>query len=293
MRIGIVGAENSHCAHIARSLNVDKAVRGVEVTHIWGETAEFARAAAEEGKVATTVEDPTDMIGSVDGVVVDHRHGKDHLPAARPFVEAGIPVFVDKPFCTDLREGVEFVRFARGKGVPITSYSVLSLQQSARRFGEEMRKLGTLRSLVTAGPCDLESEYGGVFFYGIHQVDLICNLIDAAPVKAMAFRSGDDGVAAVGFQSGPTAVMNLLKDWWSGGFTATAYGDEAPGVHHSALPFDDQMYVSGIQLFCKMFETGEEPLPARLYLRPVAVLDAIQRSLEAGGPAEVSTVRDL
>ncbi len=46
MRIGIVGAENSHCAHIAKSLNVEGSLPGCEVTHVWGETPEFAAKAA-------------------------------------------------------------------------------------------------------------------------------------------------------------------------------------------------------------------------------------------------------
>ena len=45
LNIGIVGAENSHTAAIAKVLNVEKRVRGVRVTHVWGETAQYAQAA--------------------------------------------------------------------------------------------------------------------------------------------------------------------------------------------------------------------------------------------------------
>jgi len=71
MRIGIVGAENSHCAHIAKSLNVRKSLPGCEVTHVWGETPEFAAKAAEEGNIPNIVDDPTDMIGHIDGAMFD------------------------------------------------------------------------------------------------------------------------------------------------------------------------------------------------------------------------------
>ncbi|UCC68424.1 MAG: Gfo/Idh/MocA family oxidoreductase [Armatimonadota bacterium] len=291
MRIGIVGAENSHCAHIAKSLNVEKDVPGVEVTHVWGETPEFAAKVAEEGSIPNIVADHTDMIGRVDGIVVDHRDGKHHLPAARPFVEAGIPVFVDKPFCTDLREGIEFARFARDKGVPVTSYSVLSLQQSALSFAEEMSKLAPLRSLVTAGPVDIDSEHSGVFFYAVHQVDLICSLVDDRPSQVAALRRGGDGAAVITFDPGPVAIVNCLRDWWAAGFVATAYSDE--GVHHSPLPFDDKMYLSGIRRFCDMFATGQEPAPPAAYLRPVAILHAMQESFDSGRPAEVQPIPEI
>ena len=88
--IGIVGAENSHTASIAKVLNVEKQVRGVRVTHVWGETPAFARAAAAAGQIPNIVKKPEDLIGVVDAAAVDHRHPKFHLPAARPLLEAGM-----------------------------------------------------------------------------------------------------------------------------------------------------------------------------------------------------------
>jgi predicted dehydrogenase len=293
MRIGIVGAENSHCAHIAKSLNAENDVPGCEVTHVWGETPEFAAKAAEEGRIPNIVGEYTEMIGAVDGVVVDHRHAKHHLPAARPFVEAGIPVFVDKPFCIDLDEGVEFVRFAREKGVAITSYSVLSLQRSVGEFVEALRPLGNLRSLVTAGPGDVDDPNGGVYFYGIHQVDLVSGLLDRPARSVHAIRHGDDGLAAITFEGGPIVAVHLLKDWWGAGFTATACGEEGVGAHHSTLPMDEKMYLTGIERFCRMFESGEEPLPPIAYLRPVAILAAMQESFDTGLPVAVRAVPEV
>jgi predicted dehydrogenase len=208
-------------------------------------------------------------------------------------VDAGIPVFVDKPFCIDLDEGIEFVRHAREKGVPITSFSTLPIQQSVTDFAEAMKGLGKLRSIVTAGPGDVDDQYGGVFFYGIHQVDLLCTLLDRPAVQVTSARHGDDGVATVAFADGVVAVLNMLKDWWAGGFCATAYGDEAPGVHHSALAMDEDPYLTGVKRFCTMFETGEEPVPPRSYLRPVAILSAMQESFDSGRPVDVREVPEI
>ncbi len=291
MRIGIVGAENSHCAHIAKSLNIQRSLPGAQVTHVWGETPEFAAKAAREGQIPNIVDQPPDMIGHIDGVMLDHRHGKDHLSAARPFVEANIPVFVDKPFCTDIEEGIEFVRFARSKNVPITSFSTVPLQQSVRTFYQAAKKLGRLRSLVTAGPCDVISEYGGVFFYGIHQVEMVCNLLPGEPLEVTAVRHGDDAVATVTFRDGPLVTHNLLKEWWAANFTAAAYGDD--GAHHTELPWDEDLYIAGIRLFTGMFDSREEPLPPASYLRPIAILQAMDQSLGTGSPAHVQSVPDL
>ncbi len=75
LRVGMVGAENSHTVAIARVLNVDKKIPGVRATHVWGETRTYARDASERGEIPTIVRRAEEMIGEVDAVVVDHRHG--------------------------------------------------------------------------------------------------------------------------------------------------------------------------------------------------------------------------
>jgi predicted dehydrogenase len=168
---------------------------------------------------------------------------------------------------------------------------VLSLQQSSLAFAEEMKGIGTLRSLVTAGPVDIESQYGGVFFYAVHQVDLICNLVEAAPVSVSTVRKGDDGIATITFDSGAFAVVHCLKDAWGPGFLASAYGSEKAA--HATLGFDQNPYLAGIQRFCRMFETGVEPAAPLTYLRPVAVLAAMQKSFDTKRPARVKKIPKL
>jgi predicted dehydrogenase len=232
------------------------------------------------------------MIGHIDAVVVDHRDGKHHLPAARPFVEAGLPVFVDKPFCVDLSEGIEFTRFARARGVPIASFSTLPLQRSVHDFAGAMGEIVPLRALVTAGPLDVESPYGGVFFYGIHQVELMLQLVQAAPLCVAATRHGSDGAVVLTFDGGPVGVINALTEWWGGGgFHASAFGDE--GVRHAGLVSDEEPFLAGVLRFCQMFSTGVEPDPPSSYLTPVAVLDAMQRSFDTGAAVSVESVPEF
>ena len=138
LNIGIVGAENSHTAAIAKVLNVEKRVRGVRVTHVWGETAQYAQAAAAAGQIPHIVRTPEELIGQVDAAVVDHRHGKEHLPAARPLLEAKIPLFIDKPFCYRQAEGKRFLARAAELGVPVCSFSTLPKQASYRAFAKKI-----------------------------------------------------------------------------------------------------------------------------------------------------------
>jgi len=276
-RVGIIGAENSHAVHIARIINVEKKVRGFRVTHIWGETREFAERAAEGGSIPEIVDDPADMLGKVDAVVVDHRHGKYHLPAALPFVEHRVPVFVDKPFCYRLREGKRFLARAEELGVPVCSFSVLPLQASFRKIAAKARGLGPICTIVTTGPCDIASPYGGVFFYGIHQVDMVLALAGWDVAAVQLNRGKKHSTATIFFRQGVVATMNLIHGLHPP-FHVSVTGEK--GRVDETVSYDEDPYLTGVRMFTRMFRSGKSPSTRLSMLTPVAVLEGLEKSLK-------------
>lgn len=96
--IGIIGAENNHTIGYRKLINVGKKFPGVKVNYVWEETEAFALHAQKERTLPNRVKDPPEMLGRIDALLVDHRHPNYHLSAATPFLEAIIPMFIDKPF---------------------------------------------------------------------------------------------------------------------------------------------------------------------------------------------------
>ena len=88
LNIGMVGAENSHTAAIAKVVNIQKRIPGVRATHVWGETRAFARAAAEAGDIPEIVRDPSDMIGRIE----DNELGSVSYSAGTEFKSRGIVI---------------------------------------------------------------------------------------------------------------------------------------------------------------------------------------------------------
>lgn len=286
MNIGIVGAENSHTAAIAKVINIDKRVRGFKVTHVWGETTAFARKAADAGEIPNIVNSPADLVGQVDAAAVDHRHGKEHLPAAKPLLEAGIPLFVDKPFCYRTAAGRRFLKRADELGVPVCSFSVLPHQQAFRELRKEVRNLGRVHTVVSTGACDIKSRYGGIFFYGIHQVDMILRLLGYDVSHAQVIRGrGKNHTASVTYKNGTMATMNLI----GGGparFHLSVIGEK--GRLDQEIAFDESPYLSGVKEFCRMFRTGKTAETVESMLGPVAVLEALEKSIVRKGRVKVS-----
>lgn len=279
MIIGIIGAENSHAAAIAKTINIEKKVKGFSVDYIWGETEEFAKQAAEAGNILNIVKKSKDMLGKIDALIVDHRHPKYHLAAAQPFVEEGVPTFIDKPFCYDSQKGKDFLKTAKQKKAPVTSFSVLPHQKTFSSFLRKIEQSGEIFSGSTYGPCDLKSKWGGVFFYGIHQVDLILHAFGYNPSKVKITKNGGNAAAEILYPMGKIVTMNLIKEGVKT-FGITALSEE--GFIQKSLTFDENPYLTGVKTFTKMFKTGEEPIPHKEMLKPVQVLEAIDRALKSG-----------
>lgn len=285
IRIGAIGAENSHTVAIATLINVEKKIKGCSVDYVWGETDAFAKDAAKRGRIANIVKKPKDMLGKVDAVFVDHRHPKYHLPAVRPFVEAGIPTFVDKPFCYSSAKGKEFLAMAKKNGTPVTSFSVLPHYDSFYRFQKKIADQGTIISAASYGPCDLRSEWGGVFFYGIHQVDAMLHAFGYDVKAALVTRNGSgNATGQLFYRSGLIATMALIKDGCPG-FGISVIGTE--GQLHTSLDGGKSPYLNGTRMFTNMFKSGEEPMTREQMLRPVQVLEAMAKSIKSGKAEKV------
>lgn len=286
IRFGIVGAENSHCAAIAKLCNVQKRLHA-RVVCVWGEAPRYAKAAAEAGAIPCIVRDWREMAGHVDGVMIDHRHAAPHAEVARFFLERRIPTFVDKPFTYRLREARALCALARRKRTPLTSFSVIPQEKNFQQFKRACGRLGTLANVMTTGPVDIRSRYGGIFFYGVHQVDAIVELLGTDAERVSVIPHGGGGVAVLTYRNGPTVTMNLV-DNGNGTFHWSAVGErDVLDWRHQR---DEVGYLAGARLFVNMFKTGKQPFSHERMMAPVAILEAMERSIKLKRPVRVARV---
>lgn len=286
IRIGIIGAENSHSANFGKLFNIGKKFPGVEVTHIWGETDEFARKAADAGKVPNIVKDQKEMLGKIDALIVDHRHAKYHLEAAEPFVKTKIPVFIDKPFCYRVEEGKAFLEMARKLGTPVTSFSSIAQSVGTYDIKQQLETMGEINHVVRFGPVDLDSEYGGVFFYGVHILQPLMFMFGEDIQRVKITRNGKKGSASLAFKSGlyATLVFKNVSYGWE------TFVEKKEGLVElkSRVPETEpgKMYTDIVG----MFRTGIEPRSHQSILNEVAVLEALERSATSENWEEVIPV---
>lgn len=274
LKIGIIGAENSHTIGFGKLFNIDKKFSGVELKYVWGETEEFARDASEKGQISNIVKDPSEMLGKIDALIVDHRHPKFHLKAAEPFVKSGIPTFIDKPFCYRTDEGKAFLEMAEKLKTPVTSFSSIAQTDGTLDMKKQIDEMGEISHIIMSGPADLDSPYGGIFFYGVHLVEPMIYMFGDDVRKVRITRSGKNATASLIYADDriATLIFRHLSYGWKT-FVETQEGtlELKSGVQESDPPRNDADMV-------EMFRTGKEPRSHASILKGIAILEALERS---------------
>ena len=278
--IGIVGSDNSHAIHFATLANEDTLGHDrCRVTGIYGADPDRTAEVAEQGSIETIYEAVEPMVEDVDAAIVVDRHGGLHREHAMPFLEAGLPVFVDKPFAVDLPDVDAMIETARANDAALTSFSTLRYAPETIELAEQVADVGTPKAAQLAGPCDFDSEYAGPYFYATHVVALGAPLLGETIDAVRAHRHGDDAVTvAVDWGDCGVTISYVTNAAYQ--FRATVFGTD--GVMADDIDLDG-CYEAGMEVILEMFETGTWPLSAAQLRRPIAFVDAVERSLAEGG----------
>jgi len=279
IRIGIIGGSvSAHTFDYGKLFNIDKKFPGVELLYAWADTEEFARAAREKAGIPNIVRDPGQMLDKIDALIVNHRDGRYHLEPAIPFIRAKIPTFIDKPFCYRVSEGKEFLSLARTTGTPVSSWSTIAHTDKIIDLKKKVDAMGQINNIVRFGPVDIESPYGGVFFYGVHSVDPLLYLFGDNVVKVRISRQAGNArnaTASLVFKNGMLAtIIFLTQTWQTRMLVETGKGiiELDSDVQESDPP---KYYVDMVN----MFRTGIEPRSHESILHSMGVLEALERSV--------------
>ncbi|MDQ3654097.1 MAG: Gfo/Idh/MocA family oxidoreductase [Chloroflexota bacterium] len=281
LRVGIVGSDNSHALAYSSLLNVERvAGPDARAVAIWGQEPERTREVAEKGRIDTIVATPEEMLDSVDAVFVEDRHGDLHAEHALPFLERGLPVFVDKPLAIPLKDMSRLIAAANASGSFLTSFSSLRTAESTDAIAAQAASIGAIRVAHFAGPCDFESIYGGPFFYATHAIEIALRLVGEDLASVSAVRAGKNVVVTAVWADETIAAITYLSDA-KYHFGASLYGTE--GMATGEVLANHDGYRTAIGIVLDGMASGKRPFTDEQMVRPVAVVHAIQQSLANGG----------
>ena len=292
-RIGIIGSENSHAMAFSRIFNgmepeSAELYPDLEVVAIGGADREESRKVAEACGIEFIAEKPEDMLGRVDAVMVTARNGAFHLPYARPFIEAGLPAFIDKPIANDAAEAQTLLELAARYGVPVVGGSSTKYVEDVLNMKAAVASgaLGVLRSGAVSAPVNLDNPYGGFYFYASHLVEIVMTLFGYAPTSVAAVR-GQGRVTAV-FRYPDYDITGHFVEG-TGLYSAAAFGTD--GIRQSMIDISS-CYSLEAANFARMLRTGRADQPMEELLMPVKAMNALEKAYLTGREQPLSRNQD-
>lgn len=290
-KVGILGSENSHALAFAQLANIPDTKTGeyrypdMRITVLCGcdDTPEHAAETARLGRIEKLVFDPMELLDEVDAVMIDYRDGKLHTRDVMPFIERGMPVWIDKPITASkddrdaLRRALEAhgTLFTGGSSFPY-NYEVVTAKNAV--------KTGVMGEVLGGSvnfPGDFESPYSGIFFYGPHLVTIVMEVF-GYDVQSVSVQKVSPQNAAISFRYGDKIVTGHLNGCPD--HCITVYGSKSVYRKDIDMSF---LYALELDAFVGMLRDKKKPLSFDELFRHVDVLDAIRRSDEQNG-AEIS-----
>jgi len=285
-KIAILGCENSHAKAFLKAIKENERFQNVEAIGVYSEEPEAMKRLHEEFGVAMMA-DYAEAAGKVDGVVITARHGDHHFEYAKPYIESGVPMFIDKPITVKETEAVEFMRCLKASGTRFSGGSSLKqevLIAELRRDAEEQVGGRTLGGFVRA-PYQPDSEYGGFFFYAQHLVEMVCEIFGRFPLSVTARKNGDQ--LHVLFHYAEYDCVGLFLNRSNQYYAMRVSAEHTKGFE---IPMTKEWYYKEFAEFHELLFGGEQKIGYESFIAPVFIMNAIERSMLSGREETVTYI---
>jgi len=171
---------------------------------------------------------------------------------------------------------------ARTVGTPVTSYSSIAHSYATEDMREQLANMKDINQVTCYGKADINSIYGGFFFYGVHMVEPLIYMFDEKIISARFNKNDKENLnssASLVFENGrmATLIITSKKYGWQT-FVETDEGVvELKSKKEKVDP--DRNYVEYGNYV--QYRKGN-PGATKSIIHGIAVLEAIQKSIITG-----------
>ncbi len=243
----------------------DDCIKGASVTHIWTQDLKISEHIAEASKITHVCEQPEDMIGQVDAVLLARDDAENHFEMSRPFLEAGLPVFIDKPLALS-REVAEKILDLEQYENQVFTCTALRFASEFEMSADMLEEIGDIESIKAITPKSWEK-------YGVHIIEPVFKMLNQLdhPNQITIKKSNDtvkanvewaDGISAEFTSMGSLIVPLKVSVYGSRGFVDLVFKDVFSAFR------------SSLQYFVNLIK-GEVPnIPRR---QTLGIIDVIEK----------------
>lgn len=287
IRIGMIGLDTSHSPGFTEVIN-DPDGEGLfaryEVvaayplgsTEIESSYERIPRYTEEVQALGVEIVDSIDeLLARVDVVLLVTNDGNPRLEQARQVIEAGKPIFLDKPVAADLKDVVEIYRLAEEADVPVFSTSSLRYIDNAQAI--RGGSIGRVVGAVAYSPAVLEPSHTDLYWYGIHGVEILFTVMGTGCETVVRTYTDALDVVTCRWQDGRVGTFYGVRGGQRG-YGGTAFGEDKIA---ELGPYSGQ--VPMLEEVLQFFETGESPVSRSETFEIYAFMTAADVSKQRGG----------
>ena len=282
IKVGIIGAENTHSTSFATALNVpDEAGNyrydDIRVVKAYG-VDDSASILAEKANIPQVVDSPDDF-DDCDTIMITTRWGSRHYDQIIKYIRNGMNVFIDKPYTVSVDEVKQLVEEAKKSGSWICGGSACKYAPDVVAMAEKIKELREKGHLTTASVnfnILMNIEYDGFFFYAPHLIEMAFALFGSDIISLQANRVGNTVIVIAQYEDIQVSLH----------FTEAVYQTVCTlytkgGIIHQQFDIST-IFDEELKVFVEMLRTNEQPFPLESIIDPVVVADAIYRSYTTG-----------
>lgn len=253
--------------YLARQRWPDARIAGAEVTHVWTQDPDLSQRIARAALIPNVVPTPEAMIGQVDAILLARDDAENHAAFALPFIDAGLPIYIDKPIALSLA-ALHALHDRQHRSGQIFTCSALRYARELTLPADHRERIGRIRHIQATTPNSWEK-------YAVHIIEPVLRMLDAPPLVQHARSlpiAGGGRQLVVGFADDVTASL-----------AATGKGVVAPiaiRVHGERgwleLGFADSFaaFRSALQDFIDGIRAGDCRSPFEFNRQVVSIIEA-------------------
>lgn len=180
-------------------------IPGANVNCVWTQDREISESIAKSGGIEHVVDSLEDMIPYVDAVLLSRDDPENHVRMAEPFIQAGIPIFIDKPLAGS-KEDLDYFAGQVAEGKFIMSCSSLRFANEARIAKQELSSIGKVELVTSVCVKDWLK-------YGVHVLEgVVAFLNDPSPVYVQSIGQDGKDIVYVEYENDVRVTLHLFKN---------------------------------------------------------------------------------
>lgn len=292
LKIGIIGLDTSHAVAFTELLNDSLHpyhVPGGQVVCAYpGGSADFPLSISRVGDHASALRDrfgveltdsPEAVAARSDAILLESADGRVHPEQFRRVASYGKPVFIDKPLAVSSRDADEIFRLAEAHRVPVMSCSSLRYAEGLTRALADA-DLGDVFGADGYGPMPLEPTQPGLYWYGIHTVEMLFAALGPDCRQVKATTNADHDVVVAEWADGRIGTFrgNRKGNSRFGALLHREKGTQFVDVYAHPKPY----YASLLEKVMAMFLTGKPDVGPAETRRIIRFIEAANESRASG-----------